>query len=258
VFDETHGQPFYLIETLKDLLERGALRPKRLAEHQWVFEVDSEHGLGKAVRVPATVRAVIRSRLNRLSPHAFNLLVAGAVLEHQIMFEHLCRIANLDEDLGLSALDELVSSWLLLEVARPHTASAYEFAHHMIREVVYTEAGDARRRLFHRRALEVLEAARDSPAVLAHHALAAGLADATFGHDLAAGVEALRLSVANEAIIHFERARQLVQDATLSRMPEKQDLRDLYTQLGRAYELSGQPERASAIFAELEQMIASQ
>ncbi len=254
VYEETRGQPFYLIETLKDLLERGALRPKRLTESQWTFGVDAEHGLGKAVRVPATVRAVIRSRLNRLSPQAFNLLAAGAVLEHQITFEHICAIANLDENLGLSALDELVSSHLLLEVAQAYAASAYEFAHQMIRDVVYTEAGDARRRLFHRRALEILAAARASSAVLAHHAQAAGLAKETFQHSMAAGQEALRLSVANEAIIHFESARQVLQDASLSPLPEQQTLRDLYTQLGRAYELSGLSERALAVYAEREQI----
>ena len=32
VYDETHGQPFYLVETLKDLLERRVLHPKRRAE----------------------------------------------------------------------------------------------------------------------------------------------------------------------------------------------------------------------------------
>jgi DNA-binding SARP family transcriptional activator len=254
VYDETRGQPFYLIETLKDLLERGALRPRRLTESQWTFGVDAEHGLGKAVRVPATVRAVIRSRLNRLSPQAFSLLAAGAVLEHQITFGHICAISNLDENLGLSALDELVSSQLLLEVAQAYAASAYEFAHQMIRDVVYTEAGDARRRLFHRRALEILAAAGASSAVLAHHAQAGGLPKETFLYSLAAGQEALRLSVANEAIIQFECARQILQDVLLSPMPEQQELRDLYTQLGRAYELSGQPERAIAVFAELEQI----
>ena len=119
VFNETRGQPFYLMETLKDLLERGALHPKRQAEGKWAFEVDAEHDLGKAVRVPSTVRAVIRSRLNRLSPNAFTLLAAGAVLEQRLTFERLCAIANVAEDTGLPALDELVSGRLLLEGARP-------------------------------------------------------------------------------------------------------------------------------------------
>ncbi len=206
VYDETHGQPFYLIETLKDLVERQALRPKRHKEGQWTFSVDAEHDLGQAVRVPSTVHAVIRSRLNRLSPDAFSLLASGAVLEQQITFERLCAISNVKEDLALPALDELISSRLLLEAAQPGDPSAYTFANDMLRDVVYTEAGDARRRFFHRRALEILEAAGDSAAVLAHHALAAGLAEAAFRHSLAAGLEALHLSAMSESVVHFERA----------------------------------------------------
>jgi DNA-binding SARP family transcriptional activator len=251
VFDETRGQPFYLMETLKDLLERRVLHPKRRAAGQWTFEVDAEHDLGKAARVPSTVRAVIGSRLDRLSPNAFGLLAAGSILEHRITFERLCAIANVTEDLGLPALDELVSGRLLLETAAPEVASTYTFANDMIRDVVYTEAGDARRRLFHRRALEILDAAKDSAAVLAHHALAAGLAEAAFWHCLTAGREALHLSAIGEAIVHFENARRLVQEAALPRPVAEEDLRGLYLQLVRAYELSGQPEQALSVYEEL-------
>jgi len=156
------------------------------------------------------------------------------------------------EDLALPALDELISGRLLLEAAYPGVASAYAFTNDMLRDVVYTEAGDARRRLFHRRALEILEAAGDSAAVLAHHALAAGLAQATFRHSLAAGREALRISAISEAIVHFEHARQIVREAQ-PEIPGKADLLDLYVQLGRAYELGGQTEKALVIGAEREQ-----
>ena len=254
LYDETRGQPFYLMETLKDLLERQVLRPKRRAEGQWTFAVDAEHDLGHAVRVPSTVQAVVRSRLNRLSPNAFSLLASGAVLEQQITFERLCAISNVTEDLALPALDELISGRLLLEEPQPGIASAYAFANDMLRDVVYTEAGDARRRLFHRRALEVLEAAKASSAVLAHHALAAGLAQATFRHSLAAGREALRISAVSEAIVHFELASQLVREASLPEMPDQADLRDLYLQLGRAYKLGGQTEKALAIDVERDRL----
>jgi predicted ATPase len=249
LYAETHGQPFYLIQTMKDLLERRVLHPKRQAEGKWTFSVDSEHDLGQAVRVPSTVHAVIRSRLNRLSPAAFNLLAGGAVLEHQITFERLCAISNVSEDLALPALDELLSSRLLQEAILPGAASAYTFTNDMLRDVVYTEAWDARRRLFHRRALEALEAAGDSAAVLAHHALAAGLAVA-FRHSLAAGREALRISALNEAIVHFERARQFVRDAAPPEVPGKEAASELYTQLSRAYELGGQADKALAVEAE--------
>ncbi len=254
LYDETRGQPFYLMETLKDLLERRVLQPKRQAERQWTFAVDAEHDLGQTVRVPSTVHAVIRSRLNRLSPNAFSLLAGGAVLEQRLSFERLCAISNVAEDLALPALDELISSRLLLEAAKPGTANGYTFTNDMLRDVVYTVAGDARRRLFHRRALEILEAAEESAAVLAHHARAAGLTQAVFRHSLAAGREALRLSAVNEAIVHFKRARQLLLEGALLKMPDEADLRDLYKQLGRAYELSGQAEKALAMAAERDRL----
>ncbi|MGH2521358.1 MAG: hypothetical protein ACRDH2_02540 [Anaerolineales bacterium] len=254
LFDETHGHPFYLMETLKDLLERGALHPRRRAEGQWAFELDADHELGKAVRVPSTVGAVVRSRLNRLSPNAFALLAAGATLEQRLTFERLCATANVSEDAALPALDELVSSRLLVEVAPPAAASGYAFPNDMIRDVVYTEAGDARRRLFHRRALDLLAAAQDPAAVLAHHALVAGLAEAAFQHSLAAGEAALRLAAAGEALVHFEKARQLAREASLAGSAFEAQTRDLYLQLGRAYELGGQPAQALAVYEELERL----
>jgi DNA-binding SARP family transcriptional activator len=252
VFNETLGQPFYLMETLKDLLERGALCSVRQAGGRWAFEVDAKHDLGRAVRVPSTVRAVIRSRLNRLSPQAFNLLAAAAALEHTLIFEQLCAVANITEDMGLPALDELVSGQFLLEAARPGDASEYLFSHHMIWDVVYTEAGDARRRLFHRRALEVLEAAHEPAAVLAFHALAAGLSEAAFRHSLDAGHEALRLSAAAEAIAHFEKALQISQTGVLLNAVPGPTLRDIYLHLSRAYTLNAQPDKALVISKHLQ------
>lgn len=256
LYDETHGQPFYLIETLKDLLERRVLHPKRRAEGRWTFSVDADHDLGKAVRVPSTVHAVIRSRLNRLSPNAFSLLAGGAVLEHRITFERMCAISNLSEDQALPALDELISGRLILETVQPGVVSPYTFTNDMLRDVVYTEAGDARRRLFHRRALEVLKKGGESAAVLAHHALAAGMAQAAFHYSLAAGRDALHLSAVSEAIVHFEHALQFVREAARSEMPEKADIRDLYIQLSRAYKLAGQMEKALAIEAERERFLS--
>lgn len=251
VFDETRGQPCYLIETLKDLIERRALHPKRMADGKWAFEVDAEHDLGKAARVPSTVWAVIRARLNRLSPNGFALLAAGAVLEQRLTFERLCAISHLEEDEGLAALDELISSRLLVEGAQPDAPSGYEFAHNMIREVVYTEAGDARRRLFHRRALDVLEAGKVPAAALVHHALAAGEEAAAFRRSLIAGQEALRLAAPSEAIVHFERARQIAQDSSLRGAESEAQIRELYLHLSQAYKQSGQHDQARAVQEEL-------
>jgi DNA-binding SARP family transcriptional activator len=256
LFGDTHGHPFYLMETLKDLLERGALHAKRRSNGQWAFQVDADHELGKAVRVPSTIGAVVRARLNRLSPDAFALLAAGAVLEHGLTFERLRATANISQDSALPALDELVSSRLLVEGLLPAGAGAYTFPNDMVRDVVYTEAGDARRRLFHRRALELLAAAEEPEAMLAHHALVAGQAEAAFHHSRAAGEAALRLSAAGEAVVHFEKARALAREAALAGSGIEAQLRDVYRQLARAYELADQPAQAAATQVELKQLDA--
>ncbi len=244
LYNETQGQPFYLMETLKDLLERRVLIPKQRTKGQWTFALDAEHDLDKAVRVPSTVYAVIRSRLNRLSPNAFRLLASGAVLEQQITFERMCIISNIDIDLALPALDELISSRILLESEQPGGVSTYPFINDMLRDVVYTEAGDARRRLFHQRALKVLQEAGDSEAVLAHHAAAAGLTQAAFRHSLSAGREALHLSALSEAIVHLKCARQIIRSAVSPDFVTDTELNDLNILLDKAYKMRNQVGKA--------------
>ncbi|HWR64904.1 MAG TPA: AAA family ATPase [Bellilinea sp.] len=243
LYTETRGHPYYMIEILKDLLEQRVLRPKRKAQGSWTFSVNGSYKFGQTDRIPSTVYSVIRSRLNRLSPNAFALLAAGSVLEQEITFEHLAGVANVNEDLALAALDELITGRLFLESGAPGAASEYIFVNDMLRDVVYTEAGDARRRLFHRRALELLQAEGDSEAVLAHHALSAGLMSEAFRHSLAAGREALRLSAVSEAIFHFERAMQIIHEESLPEMPDAAEVQTLENQLKRAREKAARMEK---------------
>ena len=73
-------------------------------------------------------------------------------------------VADLGEAESLRALDELIERHLLREEAGGREAvmpldptPTYTFTHEKIRQVAYTEAGPARRRLLHHRAFEVLE-----------------------------------------------------------------------------------------------------
>ena len=253
LFRETAGQPFYLVETLKDLRERGALAAA--AGGAWRLHAAFSRLAGQttgAHPAPERVRQLIISRLGRLSPLAFDLLAAGAVLAQGFSFDLLCQVAAADEGPGLRALDELLRSQLLREVDGKGSAAGgpYLFAHDKIRDVVYTEAGDARRRIFHRRAIEVL-AARDAPAAtLAHHALAAGDREAAFRYSRAAGAQALAVYATQEAIAHYEKAKTLARDRLASL--ENAALEKLYLQLGRAYELAGDYEQALAAYDELQ------
>src|SRR2546421_13080297 len=139
---------------------------------------------------PPSVREVICARLDRLTPNAFALLVAGAVLGQGITFELLRQVADLAEHDGLSALDEVLHSHLLQESEReggPMTDGRYVFAHAKIRAVVYAEAGEARRSIFPPRALGALQAAGAPAAGLACHPLAAGRSGPALPWTLSAG-----------------------------------------------------------------------
>jgi predicted ATPase len=197
----------------------------------------------------------ICARLDRLTPNAFALLVAGAVLGQGITFKHLCQVADLAEYDGLSALDEVLHSHLLHESEREGgrvTDGRYVFAHAKIRAVVYAEAGEARRSIFHRRALEALQAAAAPAAVLAYQAQAAGLAEPAFHWSLAAGDEAMRVVAVRDAITFYEQARHLmaepVQSYDLKAMLPAPEIEHLYTHLGRSYELNAEWEKARAVY----------
>src|SRR5207253_5298796 len=133
------------------------------------------------------------------------------------------------------------------------------FTHDTIRAEIYAEAGEIRRRVLHRRALEILQAASASPAELAHHALAAGLPDAAAHLCIAAGDAAMRVFAARDAIAQYERARQLVRRSNEYSLPAVKenavvshaDLSQLYLQLGWAYELNSQFAQAESIYEEL-------
>ncbi len=257
LFAETEGQPFYLMETLKVLLERGVLASHQNEDGGWIidFTVAMEHETVVRGFFPPSVREVICARLYRLTPNAFALLVAGTVLGQGITFERLCQVADLAERDGLPALDEVLHSGLLLESERqggPVTEGRYVFAHAKIRAVVYAEAGEARRSIFHRRALEALQAAAAPAAELAYHALAAGLAEPAFHWSLAAGDEAMRVVAVRDAISFYEQAQHLMAERLhgldLGAILPAPEIEHLYTHLGRAYELNAEWEKAREVY----------
>src|SRR6266516_3092974 len=258
LFAETEGQPFYLMETLKVLLERGALASSPSEEGGWTLGVTAtmEHETVRRGFFPPSVREVIVARLDRLTPNAFAMLVAGAVLGQGTTFERLCQVADLSEEDGLPALDEILHSGLLYESESeggPMAAGCYVFAHQKIRAVVYAEAGEARRSIFHRRALQALQA--EAAAELAYHALSAGLTEPAFHWSLVAGDEAMRVFAVRDALTLYEQARHLLAERVhglglLSMLPAP-EVEHLYIHLGRAYELNAEWEKARTAYTSM-------
>ncbi|HEY6539568.1 MAG TPA: AAA family ATPase, partial [Ktedonobacteraceae bacterium] len=259
LFAETGGQPLYITETLKALLERGLLARVPQGNSGWRIDYLNSMFNETTLRrfLPAGVREVIRVRLNQLAPDSFALLTAGAVLGRDASFEQLCQVAGLDEQSGLRTLDELLRTRFLREGNDEESAfvpsdnslstTTYFFTHDKVRDVVYSEAGEARRRIFHRHALEGMPAA--PAAERAQHALAAGLRAQAFSLCVTAGDDAMLLFAVNDASKFYAQALRLF--PLLPDSPAPPVTQHLYEQLGRAYELMNRAEQAESIYHDM-------
>jgi len=246
LFSETNGHPFFIIETLRSLSERGLLQRQESGGWTADWETALRQWQTTPDFVPARIQDLIRARLAHLNPQAQLACTASAVLGQGFDFAQVCQVADLEERDALSALEALLNRGLLYEINE-----GYVFVHDTIREVAYTGISQTRRRILHQRALATLESVAAPPASLARHALAAGLTEPAFRYSLAAGDGAMHLFAVGEAIAHYEAARQIVAGGQLPSSIEAADWRYLYTHLGRALELNSQFAEALRLYDEL-------
>jgi predicted ATPase/DNA-binding XRE family transcriptional regulator len=119
--------------------------------------------------VPWTLREAILQRVVAVPKVAQQVLRLAAVIGRRVPRALLVAAARADlaEDAMLDALERCGRVRLLAEAG----GDAYQFTHDLIREVVLSDLGTARRALLHRRVAEVLEATVPAPAVsvLAYH-----------------------------------------------------------------------------------------
>jgi tetratricopeptide (TPR) repeat protein len=141
-------------------------------------------------------------------------LTAAAVIGTAFEFETVRNASGRSDDETVAALEELIARGLLKERAGEGNefTSGYDFAHEVVRALVYEGAGFARRRLLHGRVAQALVGrARPGEAVTragqaAHHYRAAGRDDEAARWFVVAGEEARRLYANAEALAYFDAA----------------------------------------------------
>jgi DNA-binding SARP family transcriptional activator/tetratricopeptide (TPR) repeat protein len=248
---ETRGLPFFIEALLQMLIEQNVLVHTEGRQSPYNFAAALEH-VRSVTRVPLPpgVREVIRARLEQHSKEARALLLACAVLGRACTFERMCQIADLQENHALESLEALLDGRLLTE--KPSNRRPYTLAHDYIREVVYTESNEARRRVYHRRALLAFEAAGEPAAECAYHALAALLDEPAFRFSVIAGSEAFASYALQDALSHFDKAREVA-----GHMEDRNEnidaklLRQLYRKRGQLLELIQNDKEAEANYEEM-------
>ena len=226
VHRETEGNPFFVEEVLKALIEQGAVRREG---GRW--KRDEVAGMA----IPQSVKAAVGHRLDRVPPESNEVLRAAAVLGKSFAFTELVEVAGeRGEDALLDAVDAAVAAQLLV-AGRDDT---FMFTHDKIREVLYDELNPIRRRRLHRRTAEGLERLRDRRGIcaekLAHHFIEAGEHERGLVWAKQAGDDALRVFAYDEAIAAYSRAAECAH--TLGRVDDESELEDA---TGKACMISG-------------------
>jgi ABC-type oligopeptide transport system substrate-binding subunit/class 3 adenylate cyclase len=196
LLDAAEGNPFYLEELVRSLIDVGAL--SREQDGGWRFAHEAE------IEVPQTVEKVILARLDRLSPASRSVVTAASALGRRFALALLEGVLGAPADESLHELQRLG----LIEQGRRWPQPEYRFRHALIQETAYrTLLGPARAQL-HQHAAEWLEeryAERDAEVLglLAHHWLAAENEDKASDYLLRAGDKARQEYALDEAIGHY-------------------------------------------------------
>src|SRR5688500_8998629 len=123
----TRGNPCFIEETLKALVESGQLHER---DGTWLgWELDT-------LQLPRSIREAVIARVDRLSPNARTIANLAAVIGTRATYEQLAAVSSLSSSELLAAIDELRRQRVLSE-SEDGEAIAYDFTHPALQDALY-------------------------------------------------------------------------------------------------------------------------
>ena len=233
------GNPLFMTEVVRLLVDSGELDAESASRsREWNF------------MIPGAVNAVIRSRLDRLTPSCQQIVSLASLtgrefdlrsLEWLITNDRVEMDASLSNENLLGLLEEALAARVIEEV--PENVGRYQFSHALIQETLSSQLSSVRRARMHADIGQALEDRYDAEAdnYAAEIAYHFGNAETGTGSDklvhysLLAGEQALAAYAAEDALTHFERglaARNFIMSES-NAAPDEETARLLFG-LGKA------------------------
>ena len=148
LIERTGGNPFFLEESVRTLVETDALVGER-GSYRLVKDLPS-------VQVPATVQAVLATRIDRLPPEEKRLLQSASVIGESLPFNLLQAVVEMREEELHSHLSRLQAVEFLYETGL-FPDLEYTFKHGLTYQVAYNSLLVDRRRSLHAKILDIIE-----------------------------------------------------------------------------------------------------
>ncbi|MFN8470328.1 MAG: hypothetical protein U0X20_32535, partial [Caldilineaceae bacterium] len=235
VYGETEGNPFFVEEVCKALIEEGKLY---FAGGYW------RRADIKTVFIPRSIRAAILGRVERLPTAHQELLAAAAVLGREFDIATLRAMGGWDEEALIDLLGYVTQTQLITETQR--TAHVrYGFAHALIPFALRQNLSGLRLQRLHGRAAAAIETLYpDDFEALAHHFTAAGGRRKAFVYCRQAAQRGQALYAYDVAIQHLYTALDQLEDSTsdgerLATLEQLADLHCLAGERGEAMQIFG-------------------
>jgi ABC-type oligopeptide transport system substrate-binding subunit len=211
VYRETEGNPFFVEEVCKALVDSGKVY---FADGRW-------HGPRRVeeLGIPRSVRVAIQSRVRVLPVVDQETLRLAAVLGRQFNFNTLAEASEpegsskWDEEVLIEALESAERAQLIEEVSSEN-GGTFSFVNALVPATLVESLRTLERRRLHRRAAAAI--ARRYPddfEVLAHHYHQAGNDSEAATYLLQAGDRARRLYAHQEAIDSYQQALEILKKA---------------------------------------------
>jgi len=236
LYEETEGNPLFALETLNLLVDEGFLSEE---EGRWALTSPIEQ-----IRIPSKVHEVIIRRIGRLGREQRNLLNLAAVCGHSFNPDTLSRTIESDIVDVLQSLFEIEQSHRLIR----HEDSTFEFTHHKIREVIYSNLPGELRRVYHLKTAGCLEQilvdkmSDGYMADVALHYVEGGVPERAFEYLLKLGEKAVNIFANVQAIDYLSKALEATQkDAALA---TEENLGRIHVLRGRAWMGQGEAVKA--------------
>jgi class 3 adenylate cyclase/predicted ATPase len=220
LIERTHGNPFFLEESVRALVETKALAGTRGA---YVLT-----GAMRALQLPATAQAILAARIDRLAPGDKRLLQAASVIGKDVPLALLQAVAEESEDVLRRTLGELQATEFIYET-RLFPDTEYTFKHALTHEVTYGTLLNDRRRTLHARIVEAIERLYsdrlgEQVDLLAHHAVRGEVWEKAVVYLREAGTKALLRSANTDAVNYFTRGLEAVEGLADSGKGERHEL----------------------------------
>ncbi len=258
VYRETEGNPFFIEEVCKALVESGKLYYE---DGRWHRPDTDELG------IPQSVQVAIQSRMRKLPAATQETLCLAAVLGREFDFDTLAEASQLDEEALIDGLEAAEQAQLIEELSSER-GGTFIFAHALIPATLAEGLSELHRRRTHRRVMTAIERLRpDDFESLARHALEGEDLQKGLGFLLCAAEKAHRLCTFEEALLHYGLACEIAESLDLPKqlliiyeaMGDIQRSRDFSQSVDafeRALKLTTDPEKQVSIKSKIGSMYA--